>query len=71
MLEPPTKGDERRPGVVNVPIQVTISPVGTVLKEDINVTVTVVGGTASGKKCAIQRFVTKNEYICRKMTSYL
>ena len=52
MLEPPTKGDERRPGVmnpVNVPIQVTISPVGAVLQEDIVVTVTVVGGTATGK----------------------
>ena len=54
MLEPLTKGDERRPGVVNVPIQVTISPVSAVLKKDINVTVTVVGGTASGKKCAIK-----------------
>ena len=54
MLEPLTKGDERHPGVVNVPIQITISPVSAVLKEDIDVTVTVVGGTASGKKCALR-----------------
>ena len=53
MLEPPTKGDERRPGPmnpVNVPIQVTISPVGTVLQENIVVTVTVDGGTATSKR---------------------
>ena len=50
MLEPPTKGDERRPGVVNVPIQVTISPLGAVLQENISLTVTVIGGNATGKK---------------------
>ena len=54
MLEPPTKGDERRPGVVNVPIQVTISPVGAVLQEDIVVTITVVGGTATSKRMHVQ-----------------
>ena len=48
MLQPPVKGDERYPGVVNVPIQVTISPVHAVLQAQIDVTVMVLGGTATG-----------------------
>ena len=68
MLEPLTKGDERHPGVVNVPIQITISPVSAVLKEDIDVTVTVVGGTASGKKCAIMVCTENlNPIICQML----
>ena len=50
MLEPPCDGDERTPGEVFVPIQISISPIHAVLREDINVTVTAVGGTATGKQ---------------------
>ena len=49
MLELPNNGDERSPGNVTIPIQVTISPTDAVLQEDIVVTVTAVGGTATGK----------------------
>jgi len=48
MLQPPAKGDERSPGVVNVPIQITISPIHAVLQNRIDVSVRVVGGTATG-----------------------
>lgn len=54
MLEPPSGGDERSPGEVFVPIQISIFPIHAVLQEDINVTVTVVGGTATGKQKCIQ-----------------
>ena len=49
MLEPLTKGDERRPGEVFVPIQISIYPIHAVLQEAIRITVTAVGGTATGK----------------------
>ena len=63
MLEPLTKGDERRPGDVFVPIQISIYPIHAVLQEDISVTVTAVGGTATGKSL--------NAYTARKLLTML
>ena len=50
ILSPPNQGDERHPGVINVPIQVTLVPVTSVLQTDVAVFISVLGGTATGKK---------------------
>ena len=53
ILPPPNQADERQPGVINVPIQVTLDPVTSVLQNDVAVFVSVVGGTATGKDCMV------------------
>lgn len=49
-LPPPTPGDERRVvfplDIVDIPIQVTLSPINAVLPFPFAVTVDVLGGTA-------------------------
>ena len=47
MLPPPVSGNERRPGFVNLPIQVSVSPITAQLGSDIVVMVGVLGGTAT------------------------
>lgn len=49
MLPPTDQADERYPGVINVPIQISLDPVTTVLQNEVDVFVSVVGGTATGK----------------------
>lgn len=49
MLPPMDQADERYPGVINVPIQISLDPVTTVLQNEVDVFVSVVGGTATGK----------------------
>jgi len=49
VLPPTDQADERYPGVINVPVQITLDPVTTVLQNDVGVFVTIVGGTATGK----------------------
>ena len=63
ILSPPNQGDERHPGVINVPIQVTLVPVTSVLQNDVAVFVSVLGGTATGKKLSgfcVDRNLTAN-----------
>ena len=52
ILSPPNQADERHPGVINIPILVTLDPVTSVLQNDVSVFVSVVGGTATGRKIA-------------------
>ena len=49
MLEPTDQADERYPGVINVPIQITLDPVTTILQNDIDVFISIAGGNATGK----------------------
>jgi len=49
VLPPTDQADERNPGVINVPVQITLDPVTAVLQNDVGVFVTIVGGTATGK----------------------
>ena len=44
----PVQGDERNPGVLNIPIQITLSPNIAILRDDIVASVSVLGGTATG-----------------------
>ena len=48
LLQPPVTGDERYPGEVIIPIQVIISPVTASLQDQIDITITELGGTATG-----------------------
>ena len=63
MLEPLTKGDERRPGDVFVPIQISIYPIHAVLQEAITITVAAVGGTATGK--FLTTYTAKILFVCK------
>ena len=58
ILSPPNQADERRPGVINVPILVTLDPVTSVLQNDVAVFVSVVGGTATGRKICMVWCIT-------------
>jgi len=63
MLQPPVKGDERYPSVVSIPIQVTISPVGSDLQDAADVTITVLGGTATGMHGCIQKAINLHKQL--------
>lgn len=63
ILQPPVKGDERNPGVVYIPIQVFIHPIGAVLVDAIDIMITILGGTATG--IAAYQYDTKQcQHIC-------
>lgn len=64
MLQPPVKGDERYPGVVSIPIQVTISPVGSDFQDAVDVTVTVLGGTATGMAAYKKPLTYTSSFTC-------
>ena len=49
MLPPTDQGDERNPGVIIVPVQITLDPVTAVLQNEIRVFVSIAGGTATGR----------------------
>ena len=52
MLEPTDQADEHYPGVINVPVQITLDPV-TILQNDIDVFISIAGGNATGKGISI------------------
>ena len=71
ILSPPNQADERHPGIINVPIQVTLAPVTSVLQDDIAVFVSVLGGTATGKKIlwfCVDRNLTANFFFLFQLT---
>ena len=49
MLPPTDQANERYPGVIDVPVQIALHPVTAVLQENVDVFVSIVGGTATGK----------------------
>ena len=52
MLDPFDEADERQANavmVVDVPIELSLTPVDSALQNDIEVAVSVIGGTATGK----------------------
>ena len=53
ILPPAEQADERYPGVINIPIQLTLDQADAVLQTNIDVFVSVEGGTATSKSLLI------------------